>query len=244
MKASNRATTDIAQIKRRLLKAIQELESINYIRTLPPLERFTKNSAGTWEVHFEKNVLPSEESEQGALIIEIEELTPLEGRLIGHGVSKSQARKLVSEYDDTRIEAQLEALEFLLLKGGDVVPTNRGGWLVKAIAENYSAPRGFKSSAQLADENRQKAEKARERQEALRRRKAEEEADEARKNADWENNRARVREYLQSLSQPKRTEVEIAALEASTIGRGQLSPRVRQNIIDVYVLDILEGRSV
>jgi hypothetical protein len=244
MKASNRATTDIAQIKRRLLKAIQELESINYIRTLPPLERFTKNSAGTWEVHFEKNLLPSEESEQGALMIEIEELTPLEGRLIGHGVSKSQARKLVSEYDDTRIEAQLEALEFLLLKGGDVVPTNRGGWLVKAIAENYSAPRGFKSSAQLADENRQKAEKARERQEALRRRKAEEEADEARKNADWENNRARVREYLQSLSQPKRTEVEIAALEASTIGRGQLSPRVRQNIIDVYVLDILEGRSV
>ena len=50
-----------------------------------------------------------------------------------------------------------------------------------------------------ADENRQKAEKARERQEALRRRKAEEEADEARKNADWENNRARVLEYLQSL---------------------------------------------
>ena len=46
------------------------------------------------------------------------------------------------------------------------------------------------------------------------------------------------------LSQPKRTEVEVAALEASTIGRGQLSPRVRQNIIDVYVLDILEGRRV
>jgi hypothetical protein len=243
MKASNRATTDIAQIKRRLLKAIQELESINYIKTIPPLERFTKNATGTWEVHFERKQSPSEEPEQGALTIEIEELTPLEGRLIGHGVSRSQARKLVSEYDDTRIEAQLEALEFLLLRGGESVPTNRGGWLVKAIAENYSAPRGFKSSAQLADENRQKAEKARERQEAARRKKAEEEAVEARKNADWEKNQNRIQEYLQSLNPQRRTEVEVAALEASSIGRGQLSPRVRQGIIDHYVLDILEGRS-
>src|ERR1700730_5356085 len=242
IKASNRATTDIAQIKRRLLKAIQELESINYIRAMSPTERFTKNSTGTWEVHFEKQPL-SEEQEQGTLTIEIEEVSPLEGRLIGHGMNRSQARKLVSEYDDTRIEAQLEALEFLLLRGGESVPTNRGGWLLKAIMENYSAPRGFKSSAQLADENRQKAEKAKERQEAARRKKAEQEAEEASKNADWENNQNRIREYLQSLSPTKRTEVEIAALEASIIGRGQVSPRVRQNIIDRYVLDILEGRS-
>lgn len=63
---------------------------------------------------------------------------------------------------------------------------------------------------------------------ATRRKKAEQEAEEARKNADWENSQNRIRDYLQSLSPPKRTEVEIAALEASTIGRGQLSPRVRQ----------------
>ena len=118
MKASNRPTTDIAQIKRRLLKAIQELESINYIRGMSPTERFTKNSTGTWEVHFEKQPL-SEEQEQGTLTIEIEEVSPLEGRLIGHGMNRSQARKIVSEYDDTRIEAQLEALEFLLLRGGE-----------------------------------------------------------------------------------------------------------------------------
>ena len=242
MKAANRPTTDIAQIKRRLLKAIQELESINYIKIMPPLERFTKNVAGTWEVHFERQ-LQTEEQEQGALTIDIEELSPLEGRLIGHGVGKSQARKLVSEYDDRRIEAQLEALEFLLLRGGENAPTNRGGWLVKAITENYSAPRGFKSSAQLAVENRHKAEKAKEKQEAVRRKKAEEEAEEARRNADWENNQDRIREYLQSLSPAKRIEVEVAALEASAIGRGQLSPRVRKNIIDTYVLDILEGRS-
>jgi len=32
-----------------------------------------------------------------------EELSPLEGRLVGHGLSRSQARKLVSEHDDTQI---------------------------------------------------------------------------------------------------------------------------------------------
>jgi hypothetical protein len=242
MNPSGRPTTDIGQIKRRLLKAIQELESIRYIKSLSPSERFTKDSVGTWEVHFERQ--PStEEQEQTTLKIEVEELSPLEGRLIGHGVSQSQARKLISEYDDTRIEVQLEVLEFLLVRGGESAPTNRGGWLVKAIVENYSLPRGFKSSGQLAEEKRQKAERAKERQEAERRKKAEEEADEVRKSADWEKNQTRIREYIESLCPQKRLEVEIAALTASPIGRGQISLRLRQSIIDHYVLDILDGRS-
>ena len=242
MNPSGRPTTDIAQIKRRLLKAIQELESIGYIKILPPLERFTKDTGGTWEVHFERQ-LPSEEQVQTTLEIEAEELSPLEGRLVGHGVTRSQARKLISEYDDARIEVQLEVLEFLLVRGGETAPTNRGGWLVKAIVENYSLPRGFKSSAQLAEENRQKAEKAKERQEAARRKNAEEGAEQARESADWEKNQTRISEYLESLSPQERLEVEMAALSASPLGRGQISLRLRQSIIDNYVLDILHGRS-
>jgi len=242
MNPSGRPTTDIAQIKRRLLKAIQELESIGYIKILPPLERFTKDSGGTWEVHFERQ-LPSEEQVQTTLDIEAEELSPLEGRLVGHGVTRSQARKLISEYDDARIEVQLEVLEFLLIRGGESAPTNRGGWLVKAIVENYSLPRGFKSSAQLAEENRQKAEKAKERQEAARRKNAEEEAEQARESADWEKNQTRIIGYLESLSSQERLEMETAALSASPLGRGQISLRLRQSIIDNYVLDILHGRS-
>ena len=114
---------------------------------------------------------------------------------------------------------------------------------MKAIVENYTSPRGFKSSAQLAEENRQKAEKAKERQEVARRKKAEEEAEQVRESADWEKNQTRIREYLESLGPPKRLEVEIAALTASPIGRGQISLRLRQSIIDHYVLDILDGRS-
>ncbi len=47
--------------------------------------------------------------------------------------------------------------------------------------------------------------------------KAEEEADQACKSADWEKNQTRIREYLESLSPPKRLEVEIAALTASRL---------------------------
>jgi len=156
----------------------------------------------------------------------------------------SKLHQAISEYDDARIEVQLDALEFLLVRGGESAPTNRGGWLVKAIEENYSLPRGFKSSAQLAEENRQKAEKAKERQDAAQRRKAEEEEQRARASADWEKNQNRIQEYLDSLSQEKRMELEIAALNASPIARGQISLRLRQSIIDHYVLDILDGRSV
>ena len=240
MAPSGRPKTDLAQIKRRLLKAIQELESAGYIKPMELSERFTKDSVGKWEVHFEKQI---PEQEQATLAIEVDELTPLEGRLIGHGITRSQARKLVSEYDDARIEVQLDALEFLLVRGGESAPTNRGGWLVKAIEENYSLPRGFKSSAQLAGENRQKAEKAKERQDAAQRRKAEEEEQRARESADWEKNQNRIQEYLASLSQEKHMELEIAALNASPIARGQISLRLRQSIIDHYVLDILDGRS-
>jgi hypothetical protein len=62
-------------------------------------------------------------------------------------------------------------------------------------------------------------------------------------NVEWRKDQTRIREYLQSLGPEKRTVVEIAAFTASLIGRGQISPRLRQGIIDKYVLNILNGHS-
>ena len=95
----------------------------------------------------------------------------------------------------------------------------------------------------VAIEDRQKAEKAKERQEAARRKKAEEEERRARESAEWEKNQSRIREYLETLSLPRRAELETAALMTSALGRGQISARLRQSIIDQRVLDILDGRS-
>jgi hypothetical protein len=82
-----------------------------------------------------------------------------------------------------------------------------------------SPEQGRGASAQLAEENRQM------------------------ESADWEKNQSRIREYLETLSSRKRTELETAALMASPLGRGQISLRLRRSIIDHYVLDILDGRS-
>jgi plasmid replication initiation protein len=116
---------------------------------------------------------------------------------------------------------------------------NAAGAFVVALRDDWKKP----ASIGVGEENRQKTEKAKERQEAARRKKAEEEAEQVRESADWEKNQTRIREYLESLDPPKRLEVEIAALTASPIGRGQISLRLRQSIIDHYVLDILDGRS-
>jgi plasmid replication initiation protein len=105
---------------------------------------------------------------------------------------------------------------------------------IAALRDDWKKP--------LAIQDRHKAEKAKERQEAAQRRKAEEEAQRERENADWENDKSRIREYLDSLNQQKRNELELAALTASPFGQRQISRDFRQSIIDSYVLAILKGR--
>jgi uncharacterized protein GlcG (DUF336 family) len=105
---------------------------------------------------------------------------------------------------------------------------------IAALRDDWKKP--------VAIVDQQKAEKAKQRQEIARREKAEAAAKQARESAEWEKNQSRIREYLETLNAPKRSELEMAALMASPLGRGQISPRVRQGIVDAYVLDILEGR--
>ena len=242
-------TTDVGQIKRRLLPALKELENVGFIQSMPLGERFTKDGVGKWEVHFTRSE-PLEASEtrafvpeQGAFAMEVEEVTPLEGRLVGHGITRAQAQKLVSEFEVARIQTQLDALEFLLTKGGDLAPSNRAGWLVKAVTENYSPPRGFRSRAQLAEEARQKAEKARTRENQARLEKAEQEAQQTHENTDWKKDQARIHRHLASLSPEVRVELEVAALKASPLGHMAMSGKLRQATIDNFVLDILNGES-
>lgn len=114
---------------------------------------------------------------------------------------------------------------------------NAGRAFIAALRDDWKKP--------LAIENRQKAEKAEKakgRQEAAQRRKAEEEAQRERENADWEKDKSRIGEYLDSLNQQKRNELELAALRASPFGQRQISRDLRQSIIDSYVLTIVKGR--
>ncbi|MES2568528.1 MAG: hypothetical protein V4710_00565, partial [Verrucomicrobiota bacterium] len=108
----------------------------------------------------------------------------------------------------------------------------------------YSLPRGFKSQDQLADEARQKAEKAKAKRESTARQKAEEAARQAHETATWEQSRLRIRAYLASLTPEKNIELEAVALMASPLGHGKISVRLRQAIIDNYILELLNKEVV
>ncbi len=233
------STLDIAQLKRQLHKGIVELEDALFIVKRPESERFTKDFTGSWQVHFERYTDPKGAEVQPDLGLVVEDVSVMEGRLIGHGVSKTQARRLISEHDDARIEQQLDALEFHLAKGGDSAPKNRAGWLVKAINEDYPAPSGFKSRAQIesdaatrAAHQKRKAEiEARKLQAEVQRRQAEETEHQAKQ--------ALVDDYLKTLSPAQLADLEAKALEGTPAVMGRSGSPLRRAAIRNHVMDLL-----
>lgn len=234
---NGKTLVDVAQIKRRLLPAITELEEQQFIAKRDPEKRFTKDSGGVWQVHFERYVDSAAEPQQ-KLDIEIDDVSVMEGRLIGHGVTKAQARRLVSEFDDPRVEMQLDALEFLLAKG-EGAPQNRAGWLVKAIMENYGPPRGFKTRAQLEQEAKEKAERLRAKEEARRQQLIHQRSKSEEEEAEYRERDRRVEAYLAALDSKKRQELEDTAVrESGLLGR---TPGIfRKTAIFAYVWKIIE----
>jgi hypothetical protein len=233
------STLDIAQLKRQLHKGIVELEDALFIVRCPESERFTKDFSGTWQVHFERYVDPKTAVVQPDLGLVVDDVSVLEGRLIGHGVSKAQARRLISEHDDARIEHQLDALEFHLAKGGDNAPKNRAGWLVKAINEDYPAPKGFKSRVQIQQEaatrathQKRKLEvEARKQQAQIQRQQADESA--------YQAQQARVDAYLKTLTPQALAELEKKALEGTPAAVGRSGSPLRAAAIRSHVLELL-----
>lgn len=233
-----RSYTDIAQLKRRLMPGIEELEKACFIKPRSPKERFSKTRVGIWEVTFERF---EEESDQTSLAIDIDEMSPLEGRLVGHGVTRGQAAKLVSEYDPSVIEDQIDALEYLLSKKGATVPDNRAGWLVKAIAEKYSPPRGFKSKELQTAEAEKKAEKLAAAAERKRQKEAAEQQKRESQEAEYAEEERAVEAHLSGLSPEERQDLEQQALRLSPMGKGRISSAMRDVIIHDHVMKIIRA---
>lgn len=239
-KSKTGETTEIALIKRRLSQAIQELEENHFIKPLPHKQRFVKDAIGTWEINFERENSPQDEDGQGQAV-DLEDLTPIEGRLVGHGVSRPQARRLTSEFNDDRIEAQLDAIEYLLAKGGNSVPKSSAGWLVSAIKADYGMPPGFKSRKQIEEETQKKARTKLDREAKERLQKAEEKAEFERQEKQFIDRKNRALEYLESLSQEKRDEIEEDIPFLKLMDGQKISLRLRETCLINHVCDLLEG---
>lgn len=232
-----RSYNDIAQLKRRLMPGIEELEKACFIKARSAKERFSKSRVGIWEVVFERYEM---ESGQSSLSIDIDEITPLEGRLVGHGVSRNQAAKLVSEYDSSVIEDQIDALEYLLAKKGATIPNNCAGWLVKAIAEKYSTPRGFKNKEAIEAEAKKKAERLALAAERKREQELAEQRRREKQEAAYEEEERKIKAFLGERSLEERQEIEQRALRSSPAGKGRISGAMRDVIIHDFVLKLIE----
>lgn len=134
---------DVANLKRKLLPAIKELENLNYLNQVAPNKRFRKFQVGAWEVDFEK-ANASECSKATSAQFERPDL--LEG-LLSRGVTESVAMELLEKEEAIQIEEKIEVFDWLQSDKKTQVQ-NPGGFLVASIRKNYETPKEYQSPEQ------------------------------------------------------------------------------------------------
>lgn len=234
-------TSDTAQVKRRLRKALEELEAIGFIKPLSEKARFSKIGAGRWDIHFEKSTTVESSSPPGEIPSDAESASPLQERLTEFGVTAAHAKRMTQEFESSQIELKLDYLEFIKTKSKSG-PVNPAGWIVKAVAENYSPPPGFKSRSELELETVEKVEKAKRAEQKRRARQEASLASDQAANAQAETKRLRIQAYLEKLTPAERAKVEKDAISNSPLSRGRLGANIREAIIGNYVESMLKDK--
>jgi hypothetical protein len=104
-------------------------------------------------------------------------------QLVARAVTRTKAVELVKRHPAAAIAAKLEIFDWLTETGDRRLARSPAGWLVKAIEDDYAAPKGFESRADRERKardgqrrQRQAAEERRRRAEENARVRAEEEA--------------------------------------------------------------------
>lgn len=163
-----------SKLKENLKPAIAELVAIGFIEDLPPDQRYTKVGHGDWQIHFTRprtkqlvdEPLKGSKTERSHNRLLIKELTE-------RGVTASTARQLVEDpaIGHDRIRQKIELLDWMVANKDIESPARPGGWLRKAIEEDYQAPKGFMTKAEQEEKQRRiaeiKAKQQREKQAAV-----------------------------------------------------------------------------
>lgn len=234
-----------AQLKRKLAGPMDELVAVKFLKPMSVKNRFVKIKAGEWNVIFER------QTQQKELPIEIPTTNELESKLVAVGITPNTARSLAAKKPEPYIAHKLEILAFLQTDDKSA-PSNPAGWLVKAIQDDYPAPKGFKSASQRKEEL-ERLQKLKEQRKA--KQQAEEEAkaaEEAAKLREEEETNQRVKDYLDQLSAEELALVEAEAhrLGCQSYGKKWMEQKTkigevhRKLALTEYVLSILDPVSV
>jgi len=205
-----------AHIARALRKALSELEECGFLEPQTDEERYIK-AGRNWKIC----LMLAQPNDQIAVVSPPDgapepadqELTPLLSDLTALGVTVKKAAALVKRHPPAYIRSKIDLVTWMR-ETDPASMTNPGGFLVKAIEDDYAAPKGYKPKAEREESARQ-AEAARQQRAAEQRRQAEaarqQEAEAAREKAEIQQAEA----YWESLESADQDELDRAALDAA-----------------------------
>lgn len=232
-------------LKRKLNKAIDELEERGFLEPIPPKERYRKKSKGHYDVVFRvKNSVAGEKASD----IQATNLhKTLVERLIDFGVKENVAYDLVGRHSKELIEDKLGAALWMVRNNHKGITKNPAGFLVSSFgnAENkpYGEPKAYKETKE-SDQKRKIAEENRKKQvEAAA-------FEQKRKDLKQQAIRAGIQTYVDALTPDERTTLEKNAFDSANEGAkkmilkgGLVGETAKQNAVDRLVLNILNGSS-
>lgn len=233
---------NIAKVREKLRPAIAELESGGFLIPLSPEDRYQKHEDG-WAIRFARTgEAKDDEAEPGAIVpqaggtanpaAEAPEDPAVEG-LVRRGVTRARAEDLTRRHPSVRIAEKLEIFDWKLAKYPAGMKRNPAGWLVKAVEDDYPAPRGFESRAQreaLFERGREAAEESRRaKAEARRRDRAGQAIDESIARLAPDEKAALEAEAIAAASEEARRDLEAPGLPSS-IRKALLLALVREHL--------------
>ena len=198
-----------AHLKRKLQPAIAELETIGFLLPLPDSDRFPSQGRN-WKIRLiQKSPAPADECGTGSCRTAGRAATPpLAAELVKRGVSDKTAADLVQRHPADTIQLKIDVFDWLAEKQDKRIAKSPEGYLVKSIADDYKAPKGFTSRA---DRDRQ-AEAKRQAEQAAAAERRRQQAEETRQ----QDRRREEDAYWSKLTPAAQAELEAKALAAAS----------------------------
>ena len=225
----------VADLKRKLSKAIDELESRGYLAAIPKDERFRKDAPGLWKVTFRKAV-------SGARAIECAvapKIKSTEGLLVEFGVREAKAAELVKNFGDELVRTKLTIATWLKEKGDVSLISNPPGYLISSIEKGFETPKAFKDEVFNAEKKKISEEANLKRNSETARRVQREELA-AKRNATL------VEDYMLALTTEERESLVSTAIAGADVAKqkllvlgGKVAEALRGVIVENYVLELL-----
>jgi hypothetical protein len=225
----------VADLKRKLLKAIGELEEKGFLVPMTKDERFRKDAPGLWKVLFRRAKQASLAEPEAK-----DEAAPsLKDLVVDFGVREQKALELLENFGEELVRTKLQVASWLKEKGDANLIANPPGYLIASIERGYEAPRLFAEEAQAAERKKTSDLVAKKIAAAEAKKIQRQEEEFARRSKIVEN-------YLLTLTAKEHEAlVEKALHEADSAKKrilnlgGKASEALKNTIVENYVLEIL-----